>query len=768
MASLPGRSGSRWLRQVAWLCLAFALYLLLAIALTFPLVMRLGSDVPHDLGDPLLNTWIMWWNAQHLPLGGEWWNGPFFYPARGTLSFSEHLLGLLPITSPVQWLGGGPLLAYNVALLLSFPLCAMTMHLLCLFLTRRHDLALIGGLAYGFAPYRMGQLAHLQTLSSYYMPLALLGLHGYLRSRRPAWLALFAVSWLMQSLCNGYYLLYFSVLVVLWLAWFARDLGHVARVLVVWALAALPLAPIVRGYALWHAHYGFARTPAQAEEFSPDVVSLLQASALTAHWQGLAVRLPRIALFPGLTLPLVLAFAVMTSLRTRAETPPGTMRRRLRLALALGAAFVATAALSAAVFGPWQLRLGGLSMSVKALHKPLGLAFVLLAATVATSDHFVRGFRRRSAFVFYLAAAIAMWVLALGPTPRFRGMLIWDKPPYWWLMGLPGMSSLRQPSRFAMVATLCLCLAAVLALERLLAGDGRRRRLLVALVAAGIMWDGWILPLPLFAPPERIARLESSDLAGATVLELPLGLYEDVAAMYRSTHHRHSLVNGYSGYFPPHYEVLRTTLDEGEAGALAALRTESPLVVAIDASREAERGWDRRTAGVTGARLLGRDGQRKLYLLPTVGSPPRALPGKPLPIRRVTTSRNASTAGHLVDGDRQTSWTAGRRQKPGDNVVLELTTPQRMSGVVMSLGAGFLNYPRHLVVETSLDGEHWQTVWRGETAAQALAAALAQRRELSIETPTADAYGRCLRLTQTARSPVPWTIVELTVLGSSP
>ena len=86
----------------------------------------------------------------------------------------------------------------------------------------------------------------------------------------------------------------------------------------------------------------------------------------------------------------------------------------------------------------------------------------------------------------------------------------------------------------------------------------------------------------------------------------------------------------------------------------------------------------------------------------------------------------------------------------------------------MSLGAGFLNYPRHLVVETSLDGEHWQTVWRGETAAQALAAALAQRRELSIETPTADAYGRCLRLTQTARSPVPWTIVELTVLGSSP
>ena len=31
-----------------------------------------------------------------LPFGPVWWNGPFFHPLKGTLSFSENLVGLAP------------------------------------------------------------------------------------------------------------------------------------------------------------------------------------------------------------------------------------------------------------------------------------------------------------------------------------------------------------------------------------------------------------------------------------------------------------------------------------------------------------------------------------------------------------------------------------------------------------------------------------------------------------------------------------------------
>ena len=39
------------------------LYTTLACVMTYPLVWHLSSAVPHDLGDPLLSTTLLWWNA---------------------------------------------------------------------------------------------------------------------------------------------------------------------------------------------------------------------------------------------------------------------------------------------------------------------------------------------------------------------------------------------------------------------------------------------------------------------------------------------------------------------------------------------------------------------------------------------------------------------------------------------------------------------------------------------------------------------------------
>src|SRR5690348_12305336 len=199
------------------------LYLALIVILTWPLAIRLGSVIPHDLGDPLENTWILWWNAHAIPLTSQWWNGPIFWPAPGALALSEHLIGISVFTTPMQWIGASPVLAYNLMFLLSFPLCAAAAHALAFTLTGRHDAGIVAGLIFGFNPYRIAESAHLQMLMALWMPVALVALHRYLDQRRRRWLVVFGVAWLMQALSNGYFLVFFPILIVLWIFWFVRD-----------------------------------------------------------------------------------------------------------------------------------------------------------------------------------------------------------------------------------------------------------------------------------------------------------------------------------------------------------------------------------------------------------------------------------------------------------------------------------------------------------------------------------------------------------------
>src|SRR5690242_5909327 len=139
----PASSRSGW-RPFA---IAGACYLLLAIVQTFPLILRLSRVVPHDPGDPLMSTAILWWNAHVLPFTERWWDGFAFYPAKGSLAFSDPRVGEAILASPLQWLGASPATAYNLTLLATYPLSALAAHWLAFVLTRRHDAAAIAGVA---------------------------------------------------------------------------------------------------------------------------------------------------------------------------------------------------------------------------------------------------------------------------------------------------------------------------------------------------------------------------------------------------------------------------------------------------------------------------------------------------------------------------------------------------------------------------------------------------------------------------------------------
>ena len=116
-----------------------------------------ASHILSDPYDPILNTSILWWNATTLPFSADWWNPPFFYPSRDVSAFTENLVGIGPVSTPLYWLTRDPIATHNIAMFLTWPLSAFAVFVLVAWLTRRADaafLAAVAGLFYSIFPRR--------------------------------------------------------------------------------------------------------------------------------------------------------------------------------------------------------------------------------------------------------------------------------------------------------------------------------------------------------------------------------------------------------------------------------------------------------------------------------------------------------------------------------------------------------------------------------------------------------------------------------------
>jgi hypothetical protein len=747
--------------------LAAAVYVVLTVALTWPLILHPAGRVPNDLGDPLLNTWLMAWNARVLPLTGRWWNAPQFFPIDGAMAFSEHLLGLSVITTPVILLSGTPLLAYNVAFFLSFPLCALSAYFLTYSITRRHDCAFVAGLAFGFAPYRMSQLAHIQVLSGYWMPLALAGLHRYFEEGRARWLVLFAAGWLMQALACGYYFFYLSVLIGLWLSWFPAGRERwtaLARVALVWVVAAALMAPVLYGYWTYQRAYGMRRWPEEIISFSADVASVLKASPNLLLWGWLdVVDHPESELFPGIT-PLVLITAGLAVGWSRAATP---RIGRLRLARVLVGAGLIFAAVSASpfLFGPWKIEVAGLRLlSVGAPHKPLSVALLLFAVAGLLHPAVRTAWRRRSALTFYALAAVAMWLFSLGPAPTLMDRPIIYKAPYAWLMMLPGADGVRVPARFWMLAVLCLSVAAGLAIRQLAARWPRLATSLPVLACIGLLADAWPVPMTF----QKVPEARPIHTRATARLELPLNPVHDATVLYRATEHHRRVFNGYSGYFAPHYWALQYLLNRHDPDVLTRLSSFGIVEVVIDHDLDGGGRWRRFVGRHPQADRVYDDARYTTFRIQggTQAGPLPRIDGEPLHVASVSAAANGGLAGAMTDHDIVTRWHTGREQRPGDSMTVDLGQPRTVHGVETLIGGFVADFPRRLSIETSLDGQAWAEAWRGETAIIALSAALDDPRNVPLPFPFEPRSARYLRFTQMgADRTYYWSVAELRVLG---
>jgi hypothetical protein len=744
---------------------ATALYVVLTIALTWPLILHPGSLVPNDLGDPLLNTWILSWNARMMPLTTAWWNGAQFFPVGGATAFTEHLLGLSVLTTPVILVSGNPLLAYNVAFMASFVLCGLSAYFLTFCIARRHDAAFVAGLAFAFAPYRMAQLAHVQVLSAYWMPVALAGLHLYFRDGRNKWLALFAGAWFMQALTCGYYLFYLSVLIALWLIWFAAGREHwtrVARLLFAWAVAAALMAPVLYGYWTLQRAYGMRRWPNEIIEFSADVASVLKAPDNVRLWGWLnLVDHPESTLFPGLTLVvlIVAGLAISTTARERSR------RVRVSRALVLSSTFFFAVAASPLYFGAWKLEPAGLRLlSVGTPHKPLSVALLLLAAAGVMHPAVRMAWQRRSSMAFYALAALVMWLFSLGPAPTLMNRPFIYKAPYAWLMALPGVDGIRVPARFWMLAVLCLSVAGGLALIKLKTRWPKLANVLPAIACVGLLADAWPVPIAMQQPPAS----RPNHAPAVARLELPVGPPRDAAVLYRAVQHRLPVVNGYSGYFAPHYWALRYLLEQGDPAVLTRLSNLGALEVVLDHDVDADGRWRRFVGGHPQAKLTYQDKDYTAYLIERGHpvDPVEKVIGQDLRVAAITATENPALVRAMTDNDIVTRWHAGREQRAGDSITVDLGEPREVSGIELLIGGYVADFPRYLSISTSIDGGAWSDAWAGGTAMLAFGAALEDPRNVTLPFTFHPRPARYVRLTQNGSEGIYyWSIAELHVRG---
>jgi hypothetical protein len=401
----------------------------------------------------------------------------------------------------------------------------------------------------------------------------------------------------------------------------------------------------------------------------------------------------------------------------------------------------------------------------RALFALLACAVPLLWLTPAVRA----ALQRRSPFVFYSAMLPLLALLCCGPVLRANGEVVLSPAPYRWLMALPGFVEIRVPLRFWMLGVLSLAIAGGLAFAHLAHGRTLAARALFAAAVLGLALDGGIHTLRLAAAPAFHSEFTPADRA-VPLLELPMGgdWTQDWAATFRAAGHGRRILNGVSGYNPPHYSAPLTGLERHEPAVLAALAMLGPFDVVVPRHDGNERY-------ITGSGLPSaaiREGaDRAAYAFsraePMLASGLTHGPAGPvLPIAGVKTMRHQDEARWLTDGNLSTVW-ADAPQQFDQWIELDLGAATEVAAVSQALGDFPLDFPRRLAVELSEDGVLWPRVFAGGTSAHAFLGLADRPREgwVSIVFPAQRA--RYVRLRQLDSTPARWTVAEVKVYGAA-
>lgn len=483
---------------------ALCIYLLLAIALTWPLASRPGSLLiggyesrGFTFEDGSQNIWNIWWVGHALAEGKHpFWSDMLYYPEGLQFYFQTlNLAGIVPVL-PIHY-AWGPVAAYTCALWLALTLTGYAGFLLTRAFVPGWFIPLFAGFLLTASPFHLMKLRgnHVNLLSMQWMVLYVLGLMWLTQRRDKRSALLLAFSALMVALNDWYWVLACAFFT---LAWFA--------------------------YSLWH----------------------------DSDRQG---QLRAYGRFVGYTLILATPLLVgIWGIRERLQLVPVAGDQWWRVenehfaADALGLFFPA--------LWPWlegeqqQALLKALTPHTPPQYTPeawyVGAGWLLLALAAVGMWH--AGQQRWR----WLFVGGCMWLLALGPTLTVAGFKLGIPMPYALLQELPFLTVARRPSHFAALCIVVAMIFAALGLQHISQSRTRLQRgfLYTGLIALAVieLWPtGWLHYE--FQVDPLFAHIRNKP---GVVVDLP---YEELwtsRSLRNQTVHEQPILGGYVARRPPY------------------------------------------------------------------------------------------------------------------------------------------------------------------------------------------------------------------------
>ncbi|MBW3615269.1 MAG: glycosyltransferase family 39 protein [Actinobacteria bacterium] len=543
-------------------------FVLLAVYVTWPLAADPATKVAHDLGDPMANAWIFGWGAHGVVAQPRaLFHANFFFPSRFSLAFAENMLGLSVPLAPVFWLSGNAVLVMNLATILALGASGWAVYALVREATASRPAAVVAGIIYVAAPYRVGAITHVHVVATHLLPLVLL--MALRLTRRPTWaraglLGLVLAAQLWSSLTAG-------ILTLVALAVWA-----------VWVIAV---------------HRGRALRP------------LVHAGA------GVMVAM-------ALTLPVLLPYAHARELNPGFQHPSSELIENS----ATPGSYLDPPR-GGAVAGAGYRRLAERFGASGAPEKQLFAGAVASAAMVAAVALLILRGRGsglgRPASLFLLVAATG-FVLSLGPRwgASDHGMAL----PFAFLeQAVPGRLT-RVPARFASLTILGGAGLVAVALAALRPTAARAAAVTLAALVVLESFPGATATVAVPSPTaahRELAHGRHAVLALPTMeLDAQGGILfptvpREAIHMYLSTANFQPLVNGYGAFVPAPYEqIVRGVQDFPTDNAFVLLRAHGVDRVVIESSMLPGTRWadaPERLAAWPGARLISSHGGTLVY-----------------------------------------------------------------------------------------------------------------------------------------------------------
>ena len=587
-------------------------FVLVAIALTWPLPIQLGTHLTGDPGgDTSVYIWNQWVFHQEVLRGNNPFGTERILSLTGRVDLSQHnytvFLNLLalPLISLV-----GVVASFNlVYLAMSVLTSLMTYGLARAATSATRVEAFIAGVAIAWSPVLVARsTGHFSLAAAAALPAFIWALMHAEKHRTPSRAALVGVCAAWAALCDAYYGVYCVMITVLYVITttvrFTRAPAPPARRPWVWLLDVLIvcIGGLVAGLAIGRGgEFEVLGVGIRMRSlYTPVLVlTVLVLARFAAWWRPRWTRIPDLGPLP---LKVVLAgvLACLAPLAPVLYGAAGSM---------IGGRFV-----SPEIF--WRSSPRGVDLLSFVTPNPNHpITRMLFGDQQATAPTQFVEYTASFSIVAVMVVAAAVWLakyrprikwwwltigftlLALGPFIYFAGINTHVPGPWALLRYVTPMSLARTPTRFAIVAALGLAVLLAGSLAALGERWPRRRRAITAFVAILLAIELWPAPRTLYsAAISPVYDTIAADPRDVRVLSLPFGVRDGTSSIgnfrprsqFNQTRHEKRIIGGYlsriSGRRAERMRTERPTL------ALLMKMSESQPLSAEDIAALAQRG----------------------------------------------------------------------------------------------------------------------------------------------------------------------------------